>query len=124
LANALRTDYKELFLSYNFPNVIDYLQLDIEPAVNTFNCLLTIPFDSYKFKVITYEHDLYANPANIEYKDKSFELLSKYGYRRIASNVCNQGNPFEDWYVHPEFVDLSEAPQLADNTEFSEHFTS
>lgn len=121
-ANALETNYSELFKFYDFPNVIDYLQLDIEPAVNTFNCLQAIPLDSYKFKVITYEHDLYATPANSEYKEKAFEIFSKYGYRRIASDVCNQGNPFEDWYVHPEFVNLSEISQLKDNTEFSKHF--
>ncbi|HEX6126701.1 MAG TPA: hypothetical protein VFZ23_15120, partial [Pyrinomonadaceae bacterium] len=38
---------------------IDYLSLDLEPPENTLECLKTIPFDTVKFSVITFEHDAY-----------------------------------------------------------------
>lgn len=122
LANALEIDYKELLNKHEFPNIIDYLQLDIEPAENTYACLLKIPFDAYKFKIITFEHDLYASASNQIYKDRAHELLTNLGYVRIASNVQNLGNPFEDWYILPEFINMPEIEILKSDSEFSEHF--
>jgi hypothetical protein len=123
-ANALTIDYEKLMDETGFPEVIDYLQLDIEPAVNTFNCLLRIPFDKYNFRIITYEHDLYASKDNQVYKDSAYMFLQEKGYLRIASNVMNQGNPFEDWYVNPEYVNPGAVVNLAGDVEFTSHFYS
>jgi hypothetical protein len=121
-ANALETDYVNLLEKFQFPEIIDYLQLDIEPAHNTYACLLRIPFDKYKFKIITYEHDLYASEGNQIYKDQAYELLTQIGYSRIASNVQNLGNPFEDWYVLREYFSDEKLKTLKSDCEFSEHF--
>lgn len=123
-ANALTIDYEKIMANAGFPEVIDYLQVDIEPAVNTFNCLIRLPFEKYKFRIITFEHDLYASEDNLVYKDSAYEFLRQKGYIRIASNVMNQGSPFEDWYVHPNYVNPDAVVQLADNVEFIAHFDS
>ena len=48
--DALDTDYDK-FIAENFESdTIDYLQLDIEPARNTYSLLLKIPFEKYKFR--------------------------------------------------------------------------
>ena len=49
IQNALEIDYKKLFEDNNMPIDIDYLQIDIEPAHNTLECLKKIPFNKYNF---------------------------------------------------------------------------
>lgn len=103
--DALIIDYKKLLNKY-FPNqnTIDYLQLDIEPPRNTYEALLSIPFDIYKFAVITYEHDYYVDITR-SYRNKSREYLNKLGYLLIVPNISpNENSPFEDWWVHPELI--------------------
>jgi hypothetical protein len=123
-ADALATNYEELLNKHNFPEVIDYLQLDIEPAENTFKCLRNIPFDSFKFRTITFEHDLYYSSSNLVFKNLAFEFLTAHGYQRIADNVQNQGNPYEDWYVHPDLVSSSRNLNFEPDVDFINHFES
>jgi hypothetical protein len=81
------------------------LQLDIEPSANTYEALLSIPFDEYKFRVITYEHDHYVDVSE-SYRDKSREYLTKMGYQLVVTNVAEDDeSAFEDWWVHPDLVD-------------------
>ena len=124
LQDALFANYEEILRNLGFPGVIDYLQLDIEPAENTFNCLMRIPFDKFKFRVITYEHDLYASAENYVYKDKAFKYLSGLGYTRVANNVQNLGNPYEDWYVYESLLPRNPFVTLESNTDYNSHFTS
>ena len=70
--DALKIDYKELLYNFNKGTVFDYLQLDCEPSETTYKILLEIPFDEYKFALITYEHDHYVDLTNT-YKIKSRE---------------------------------------------------
>ena len=85
---------------------IDYLQVDCEPAENTYKCLSAVPLDTYRFSVITFETDYYAFGPSV--RDKSRKHLLSYGYELVASDVNNIGNdPFEDWYVDPTVVDRS-----------------
>jgi hypothetical protein len=121
-SDALRLNYSEILRENQFPSVIDYLQLDIDPSVNTFNCLLKIPFSEFKFKVITFEHDLYADSQNSIYQLIGQQFLEEHGYRRIAKNVCYKGFAFEDWYVNPSFVNLDQVPKLLENTNWENHF--
>jgi len=102
--NALETDYEQL-LKENFDgNVIDYLQLDIEPARHTYECMLKIPFDKYKFAVITYEHDYYVDVTR-SYRQKSREFLISKGYVMVVNDISPDGvSNFEDWWVHPDLV--------------------
>jgi hypothetical protein len=103
--DALQTDYDK-FIAENFEsNVIDYLQLDIEPARNTYALLLEIPFDKYKFAVITYEHDHYVDVTK-QCRQKSREYLKSKGYVLVVSDLSPDGESnFEDWWVHPDLVD-------------------
>lgn len=103
--DALNIDYNK-FIGENFDsNVIDYLQLDIEPARNTYALLLKIPFDKYKFGVITYEHDHYVDVTK-ECRQKSREYLKSKGYILAVSDLSPDGQSnFEDWWVHPDLVD-------------------
>jgi hypothetical protein len=103
--DALIVDYEKLLQKY-FPNQnnIDYLQLDIDPPQNTYEVLLSIPFDKYRFAVITYEHDYYIDLSK-SYRDKSREYLSSLGYELIVPNVSpNENSSFEDWWVHPNLI--------------------
>jgi hypothetical protein len=104
-ADALLIDYNKLLAKY-FPNqnTIDYLQLDIEPPNNTYEALLSIPFDKYRFNVITYEHDYYVDLTR-SYRDKSRDYLSKLGYILLVPNVSPDDiSPFEDWWIRPEII--------------------
>ena len=103
--NALFLNYSKLLKEYfGSETIIDYLQLDIEPSANTYEALLSIPFDEYKFRVITYEHDHYVDVSGI-YRDKSREYLTKMGYELVVSNIAEDDeSPFEDWWVHPDLV--------------------
>jgi hypothetical protein len=83
--DALIVDYAKLLQKY-FPqqNTIDYLQLDIDPPKNTYEVLLSMPFNKYQFAVITYEHDYYIDISK-SYRNKSREYLNSLGYKLIAS---------------------------------------
>jgi len=116
--DALIIDYEKLLQKY-FPNQnnIDYLQLDIDPPKNTYEVLLSIPFDKYKFAVITYEHDYYIDLSK-SYRDKSREYLSSLGYELIVPNVSpNENSPFEDWWIHPDLVDKETITKILKYTE-------
>ena len=84
---------------------LDYLQVDCDPAETTYKCLCALPLDKVRFSVITFETDYYISGNKI--RNLSREKLKKYGYKLVASDVCYLNNPFEDWYVDPEFVDAS-----------------
>lgn len=93
-------------LGYGFSEaIIDYLQLDCDPPETTFRILTEIPFDEMKFRVITYEHDAYLGDDS--YQKKAHEFLESKGYLRVVKNVSPDGiRNFEDWYVHPELVNM------------------
>lgn len=102
--DAITTDYRSL-LKTNFEDkVIDYLQMDIDPPINTLKCLYQIPFDEYKFRVITYEHD-YRTDMSREIRGKAREYLRSKGYLLVVDDVSPDGYwNFEDWWVHPDLV--------------------
>lgn len=104
-ADALNLNYEKFLNEKYDSNVIDYLQLDVEPAPNTYEILLKIPFDKYKFRVITYEHDHYVDVTR-ECREKSRKYLKSKGYKLLVSNIAPHDDcPYEDWWVHPELVD-------------------
>lgn len=89
--DAKKHNFKNLFKENNVPKIVDYLSLDLEPPIATFEVLKLIPFDEYEFRVITFEHDFYREKTTLE---PSRELLKSYGYEFIKK-VRNQ----EDWYI-------------------------
>ena len=115
--DALVIDYTKLLEKY-FPNsnAIDYLQLDIEPPRNTYQALLSIPFDKYKFAVITYEHDYYVDISK-SYREKSRDYLESKGYQLVVPNVSPDDNsPFEDWWIHPDLIDKDIINSIVNHT--------
>ena len=121
-SDALLLNYENLLKANNFPSVVDYLQLDIDPSINTFNCLLKMPFEQFQFRVITFEHDLYVSPQNKIYQDLGYSYLESFGYVRIAKNVRYNGLAFEDWYVHPSLVPSEATKGLKENVDWQMHF--
>ena len=98
--DALDYDYSSL------TGVIDYLQLDCDPPKVTYEILTKLNFDSCDYKVITYEHDYYADDTKL-YRDKSRKFLTEKGYFLIAGDVApNDTDNFEDWWVLPEYIDM------------------
>ena len=101
IENALKINYSELLKN----NIIDYLQIDCDPPSISFEVLQKIPFHTHKFRVITFEHDHYADDTQ-SIKDKSRKYLQSFGYELVVSNVSPDDYcDYEDWWVHPDLVD-------------------
>lgn len=99
--DALDLNYSDVLS--DFPKEVDYLQLDCDPAKVTFEVLKKIPFDKYKFAVITFEHDSYNGGS--EYRDLSRKYLIGKGYQLVVDNVApDRLCSFEDWWIHPDLV--------------------
>lgn len=111
LCDARNYDYSNLI------GVIDYLQIDCDPASVTFDILTTIPFDNCDFKVITYEHDHYADPKS-KYRELSRLFLKSKGYKLVVRNIApNETACYEDWYVHPKYIKPSIFDAMFDDSE-------
>jgi len=116
--DATAFDYKYLFNERNYPKQIDYLQLDCDPPQVTLACLKQLPLEDYRFSVITFETDLYAGGHSVQ--KEQWEILMSLGYKRVAKNVCNEGNPYEDWWIDPLVVPEERyKPFMIDDVEFS-----
>ncbi len=95
IEDATRSDYR--LILKNFPQVIDYLSLDVDSVYDV--VLNQIPFDEHVFKIITIEHDFYR--YGDMYRSKERAILSSFGYHLLCSDVSNDGFSFEDWWIHP-----------------------
>lgn len=128
--DAQQHDYLDLFESNKLPLNIDYLQLDIEPVRKTFNVLKALEgsvMDLYKFRVITFEHD-YCHDKDNEVRLQSRRILMDRGYDLVFPDIHNEhpGYVYEDWYVHPEIVDMeyiNVIKQKNQNNYISNNFT-
>ena len=98
-ADATTFNYLEYLENNNFPDRIDYLQIDIEPAFQSLKALEALPLDRYRFSVVTFEHDLYADQGNLLIKEKAKEIFKKFNYVLVKENVEHEGKIFEDWWV-------------------------
>ena len=103
--NALEIDYSKLLEKYK---TIDYLQLDCDPPNITYEILMKLPFDKVKFGVITYEHDYYIDDTK-KYRELSRGYLYEMGYKMVVGNIspCKDNKPFEDWWIHPDLIDIN-----------------
>ena len=98
-ADATTFNYLDYFIKNNVPKRIDYLQVDIEPAFQSLKALESLPLDKYRFSVITFEHDLYADENNAAIKQSAKDILLSFNYVLVQDNVECEGKIFEDWYV-------------------------
>ena len=121
-ADATNFEYKKYFCEHSFPEQIDYLSLDIDPAEVTYKALTALPHDKYRFSVITYEHDRYM--AGEKYMLKQRAFLDELGYFRVVSNVLCCNRDFEDWWIDPKIVSRGiYEPFIRENIECANVFT-
>ena len=112
--DARLVNYKEILDNHNFPQEMDYLQIDLDvnnkSTLDTLVLLNNTIFDKYKFATITFEHDIYTGNY-FDTQNISRKILKDRGYLLVFQNVSvfweGSYNPFEDWYVHPDLVDMN-----------------
>jgi hypothetical protein len=106
------------------PLNIDYLQIDLEASYRTTLTVLeklnSEVMDTFKFATVTFEHDIYSGNYH-NTRTLSREIFENRGYVRVFSDVSNGGNAFEeDWYVHPELVDMTNIIKREDSMEWKD----
>jgi hypothetical protein len=103
IKDAREVDYLGLFQKYNFPNQMDYLQIDLEvtngSTIETLELLDRTIFPEYTFGVVTFEHDIYVGD-HFDTRNRSREIFKKNGYTLFYSDIKNQNCEYEDWYIH------------------------
>jgi hypothetical protein len=98
-------DYSKILSDMNTGDIIDYLQIDSGNVKKSFETLLSIPFDDYKFRIVTFKHDYYMDMTN-GYRDKSRKYFKLCGYKLVVSDVSSDGiNSCEDWWYNPATID-------------------
>ena len=123
MQDATKVDYKTLFAKFNMPSAFDYLQIDLEAnngsTITTLQKLDSEIFDAHKFATVTFEHDVYhTNFGNTRLVSR--EIFKKRGYVCVFEDINNLGtnnnvHPYEDWYVHPDLVDMEYVNRLMEN---------
>lgn len=112
--DATSINYHTFLKASNYPEEIDYLQIDVDPPGVSLQVLRSIPFEQYKFRVITFEHDYYTGAHSV--RQESRKLLESYGYKLVAGNISPDSNrPYEDWWVHPDLVETSIIDKMLDD---------
>lgn len=115
LADAATLDYDQLFKNTFRSRDIDYLQVDCDPATTSLQVLKSIPFDKYRFRVITFEHDHYQDNTG-KVREDSRKFLQQKGYRLILSNIGKDDKAVEDWWVNPKLVNLKALSLIVDTS--------
>ena len=122
IQDATTINYEDLFVKYNFPNKMDYLQIDLEVSnnstLNTLQLLNNTIMQNYTFNIVTFEHDIYSgNYFNTQAISR--QILKDRGYVLAFPNVSvfwmESYKPFEDWYVHPDLVDMEYVNRIRTN---------
>ena len=102
-ADATKLDYAKFLAKNQFPKDVAYLSIDIDPAFQSLNVLVKIPFLDYRFAAITFEHDVYLSRRKI--RSISRDLLNSYGYELLIADVKAFGlDKYEDWWINPNLV--------------------
>ena len=117
--DAQKIDYIKLLELNKVPNIIDYLQIDLDvhnrSTLNVLEKFDKTIFHEYKFATVTFEHDSYrGNFFNT--KELSRSIFKKHGYLLVYPDVSvdhkkTTYGSFEDWYIHPDLVDINRLPK-------------
>jgi len=119
LQDAVTADYAKIFNDLGWhDNVIDYASVDIDPCIATYQALVKLLDSGYKCAVITFEHANYLDKDGT--REKSREFLTNMGYDLLVPNVRILPNcyEFEDWWVHPDLVDMDHVEQFRSTSEY------
>jgi len=105
--DATKIDWNTMPI-WDLGDITDYLQIDVDPPEISYEVLLNIPFWKQRFRVITFEHDHYADDSET-IREKSRKYLKSFGYELVVNDVAvDEYSSYEDWWVHPELV----SPQI------------
>lgn len=99
--DAFNINYELLIKKKKFPNRLNYLSCDIEPAENTFKILKQIVNSNLSFDYISFEHDKY--DIGDKYEKLSFDFLNEHNYKIAIKNVYSRNKKnkvFETWFVN------------------------
>lgn len=99
IVNKTTTTLASILKEYNAPAIIDYLSLDVEGQ--EYNILKTFPFNTYKFRCITVEHNEPHVGSGPQMKIR--EILLKNGYKYVKGNddLHNwKHGPIDDFYIY------------------------
>ena len=117
IGDGTTADYASLMRSLEWPRDLGYLQVDLESNPTGGSSLTALRhldrtiLSSYRFAVVTFEHDAYH--AGLTARNESRDIFNKHGYVRVFSDVNHTGvYPYEDWYVHPDLVDMEYVRRL------------
>jgi hypothetical protein len=113
MGDALSFDYTKYFEENNFPKQIDFLQVDIDAGYDsygrpignshtTLQGLVAVPLNTYRFTVITFEHDANMYWRNSSIRDAQREILDSFGYSLVRRSI------YEDWWIDPTVLSLNE----------------
>jgi FkbM family methyltransferase len=99
ITKKITTTLDAILDKFNAPIMIDYLSLDVEGQ--EYNVLKNFPFDKYKFKCMTVEH----NAPHVGTRQQMLirELLEMNGYIFVKGNddIHNWGHgPIDDFYIY------------------------
>ena len=105
LVDVTSDEFSKILTEHLPSKEVDYISLDVDEAgVGALNQLLS---NGFRFKCMTFEHDLYTRPAEL-LKIPSKEMLLEHGYIPLFENVLTDGTdlpnlqPWEDWWIDPE----------------------
>lgn len=88
-ADILTLNLEKIFAEEDVPEVVDFLNVDLEPWQPTFEAFKMIPHDKYKFRTIAFEHDGYRSGAG--WVSMTNNYITSLGYK-FHSMLNNQDN--------------------------------
>ena len=114
-ADAREVPFADLLDKHCMDQKIDYLQIDCDEA--SIDVIKNIPFDQYKFGVVTLEHDAYRLGTDL--RDEMRALLKSHGYELFVNDVAfTETCSYEDWYIHPDVVQPNSEMRSRKNINF------
>jgi hypothetical protein len=115
--DANKIDYKNILDKLGSPKRIDYLSIDIDEG--SMQALNRMPFNDYKFNIITIEHDAYRFGHTIRNQER--ECLRANNYTLLFPDVlvplgCGMGPDlsFEDWWIDSTFFNTNKLKNITD----------
>ena len=119
LNDARKVNYKKIMDDNNFPKQMDYLQIDLDvnnkSTLDTLLLLNGTVLNEYTFATITFEHDIYSGDY-FNTRELSRKIFMERGYILVFPDVSvfweGDYKPFEDWYVHPDLVNMDYINQI------------
>lgn len=124
IENIHLRDYKtldiedEMFDFYVNGN-IDYMSFEVDTA-HSIDLLRQLPFDDYKFGIVTYQHDIVGAEA-------SRAIFTEYGYKKVTTecmndyDVTSSAYQTQDWWFHPDIVNIPDQYVEKDITQYLLH---